>query len=571
MACANPCVANVGTTIAITATSTPLGANHITSWSGEAACAAQITSPCTFTAAATETVTANFAVTVVTITATVTGSGTVAISDSTNPSLCTANTCNAHAGDSITITATPTPPYVLTSWTGGTCAGIANPCTFLAAITETDTANFGAQGAVVFVSPTGNDGSTGTQAAPVRTPARALTIIQGLGGANRQIWLAQGAYPGPVHLTSADDGINIYGGFNSATWQETLAPTTTTISGAPEALLATGATGITIADLDLVGLGSSVPSTSVYGVVALGGSTLTLSGVVVHSSDASAGAAGAAGAPGKAGGAGSPGGAGQTPAQVAAACLASAGLHCTAVDAAGGGAGLAPNGNDFFVRYNAAYRFNPLMKARVDAAPLPNSSPSPGDGGWGGWGGTGSPATLQGCVGTGATEACGPEVTVRGKKAAEVIGPFYGGWGSTPAHAPNAVEGAGGAPGLPNAQGDGFPGKNGMKGADGTNGAAGVNGTKTSLLGPAWTPGDGSAGTAGSPGAGGGGGGGAGGNVELESGGLVFGSGNGGGGGGAGGGGGGAGGAGGGGGGSFGVYLDTASVLPLRREFGQSG
>src|ERR1019366_4884198 len=91
--CANPCVANVGASIAITATSTPAGANHITSWTNE--CTAQTTSPCTFLAATTETVTANLAVTVVTITAVASGSGTVAISDSTNPSLCAGNVCNA--------------------------------------------------------------------------------------------------------------------------------------------------------------------------------------------------------------------------------------------------------------------------------------------------------------------------------------------------------------------------------------------------------------------------------------------------------------------------------------------
>jgi hypothetical protein len=548
---------NAGSTVTFTAA--PVAGFSFASWTGS--CAGQLTATCTLTnIQAAESATATFAATVVTITAAATGSGTVTISDATHPSFCTGTACNADVGDAITVSGTPTPPYTLTGWSGGTCTGIANPCTFNAATTETDTANFGAPGAVVFVSPGGSDSNPGTQAAPVRTPSRGVAIIQNSAGANRQIWIAQGAYPGPVTLTSSDDGIDIFGGFSATTWQETRAPTTTTISGAPEALLANGATGVTVADLELIGLGSSVPSTSVYGVVATGGSTLTLSGVVVHSSDAAAGASGAAGAPGKPGGAGSPGGAGQTPAQVAAACLASAGQHCTAVDGTGGNAGLAANGNDYYVRDNAAYKANPLPKARVYGVPRPDSSPSPGDGGWGGWGSTGSPVTLQGCVGSGATEACGPQKLVRGKKAPEVIGPFYGGWGSTPANAPSAVEGAGGPPGLANAQGDGFPGKNGINGANGTNGTAGTHGTATSPAGPAWTPGDGSSGTAGNPAAGGGGGGGAGGNVELENGGFVFGSGNGGGGGGAAGSGGGAGGAGGGGGGSFGIYLDAASV-----------
>ena len=237
--------------------------------------------------------TATFAPTIVTITAAANGNGTVAISDSTHPSLCSGHVCNADVGDAMAITATPTAPYTLTGWTGGTCAGIANPCTFAAATTETDTANFGAPGAVVFVSPAGNDNNPGTQGAPVRTPARGLAILERSTGANRQVWLAQGAYSGPVNLTSADNGISIYGGFSPTTWVEALARTTTTISGAPEALLANGATGVSIADLDLIGLGSSLPSSSSYGVVAVGGSVLSLSGVDVHAADGTAGASGA--------------------------------------------------------------------------------------------------------------------------------------------------------------------------------------------------------------------------------------------------------------------------------------
>jgi len=74
----------------------------------------------------------------------VTGSGTAAITDSNSIAGCTnVTTCLADVGDSITITPTASTGNRFTGWSGGTCAGTANPCTLPApSSNETDTANF---------------------------------------------------------------------------------------------------------------------------------------------------------------------------------------------------------------------------------------------------------------------------------------------------------------------------------------------------------------------------------------------------------------------------------------------
>ena len=95
----------------------------------------------------------------------------------------------------------------------------------------------------------------------------------------------------------------------------------------------------------------------------------------------------------------------------------------------GRSAGFGANGNDYFVRTNPVYLSNPIMRANVLSLPLPTAAPSAGDGGFGGWGNTHSGFTLQGCTGKGKTVACGPQKLVSGRR--EVLGTYYGGWGST--------------------------------------------------------------------------------------------------------------------------------------------
>ena len=549
---------------AVTLTETPADHSTFSGWSA-AGCPGTPDTCDVAIGAGNATYTANFtAVPQYTVTGASAAHGSVAVASTAAGATCTADSCTVYSGGAVTLTATPASAYYqFSGWSGGSCAA-ANPCNVTPTHNETDTAAFALAGALdpskaVYVSPSGSDSNSGTAAAPVRTPSKGIAIAAG--GGETQVWIAQGTYSGPLAVTAADDGLGVYGNFNASTWTESATtPSATTISGSPEGLIATDAT-VSFDLVNFAGQAPGGPSSTAYGVVALSGSNLTLTAAVVTAGNGSAGANGAGGTAGLPGGAGGAGGAGQTPAQVAAACLASNGTRCNPVDGSGGAAGRGVNGNDFFVLFNAAYDKNPLLHVMALELPAPAAGPSAGDGGFGGFGNTHSAKTLQGCGGKGKSLACGPERIVA--KHREVIGTYYGGWGSPPADAPTAAEGSGGKPGYANVNGDGYPGNNGTDGADGGAGANGGPGASTSVAGPAWTPGNGAAGSSGGPGAGGGGGGGGGGNIAIAQAAVASGSGNGGGGGGGGGSGSSGGSGGSGGGGSFGIYLDGGSTATI--------
>jgi hypothetical protein len=568
------CLADVGDKITVTAN--PDSGNQWSAWSG-GSCATSKLNPCTFTAAKSETDGASFVLTpTINVTATSGPEGVVTISDSNPAAGCqNATHCVVAVGDNLTLTITAKAGFSLASLSGAACSGTPVVCTLTNVTANTAiAATFalkvaGSPALAVFVSPNGNDANPGTQALPVLTPQRAIDLVASSGGAKNQIRLAQGSYSGGLSLTSADSGIQIYGGFDPTSWAATLSPgTATTISGAPQAVLANGAAGVLLQELDLIGNAPGGGSTSAYGVRAISGSSLTLSDVSVVAGNGGNGANGADGAAGPAGNPGGNGGPGETPAQVVAKCLTSGGSTCASVDGVGGTAGTGANGNDYYYRYGAVYKRNPILHARVLAHPTPAAGPSAGDGGFGGYGNTGGSSTPQGCTGSGSAKACGPEAISSKTKKAELIGLYYGGLGSTSFGVPSvAAAGDGGANGFYNPAGDGNPGSNGKPGASGTAGADGSAGTNPLSPGDTWTTGDGSSGADGTPGAGGGGGGGGGGgfgNVALAGAAVVYGSGNGGGGGGGGGMGGTSGAGGVGGGGSFGLYLDGNSTVAVQ-------
>ncbi|MGA2756189.1 MAG: LamG domain-containing protein, partial [Solirubrobacteraceae bacterium] len=474
------CLADVGDAIRVTAS--PLSGYQLSSWSG-GTCAGKV-NPCAFTAAAAETDTAALvAVPTATITATAGPEGTVGITDTNVATNCTdAASCLVPTGDTVTIRATPAPGYSVALWSGGGCSGTAATCV-LSAVSADEAVKVafaltvsGSANSAIFVSPAGSDSNPGTAALPVLTPQHGLALVEASGAVKDQLRLAQGSYSGGLSLTSADDGVAIYGGFDPATWTAELSPATPTeISGAPQAVLADHATSVLIQEVDLVGAAAPAFSESVYGVRAIDGSQLTLSDVAVRAANAIGGARGTAGTPGIAGGAGGAGGGGQTAAQVVASCLASGGSRCTAAQAPGGTAGAGANGNDSFLRADGTYRRNPLLLARARTLAAPGPGPSAGDGGFGGWGSTALPTAIEGCVGAGVFAACGPErVGPAGKR--QITALWYGSLGSTPLDAPHvAAEGRGGADGYFNAGGDGYPGKHGDAGSSATAGAAGNN------------------------------------------------------------------------------------------------
>ena len=403
------CSAVGGSSVTITAT--PAAGYRFTGWSGVSCSGA--TNPCAFTAAQSESDTALF-VARFTVSATASSGGSVSVSDPSPAASCSAGSCTVDAGDAVTINAAPGAGFGFAGWSGGSCPASADPCVLHVTANETDLETFvlpnpGNPVAAVFVSPAGADANAGTESAPVRTPARALAIIGASHGAKSQMWLAQGSYTGPLDLTSADDGVLVVGGFDPSNWSPSAAaPSATTISGAPAAVVARGSVAI-LRQVQLDGVAPAphkprrrLRGASVYGILDLDKSSLTLTEVVVKAApgvNGAAGHAGRRGAPGRPGGNGGPG---QTPAQVAAACH---GRPCRPRDGRGGAAGAGVNGNNYYLRSNAAYKSNPLLMKRLESLPLPKAGPSAGDGGFGGWGETQSPATPQGCHGVGAAAA----------------------------------------------------------------------------------------------------------------------------------------------------------------------
>ena len=311
----------------------PTNGNHFAAWAAGGSCTTFTgAKTCAFQATQAETDTADFAPgTEFLVSATSSAGGSATVADP-RASFCSASGsyCDAGVDDTVTLTAFPNNGYSLLGWSGGTCTGITSPCVIdpnnnapLSA-DETDNAAFAlavpgdgspalpGNGNPVYVSPNGSDSNPGTKAQPVATPQRGLAIIEGSGGAYNQLRIAQGSYSGGLSLTSKDNGIGIYGGYDPTSWSRTLSPTTsTTISGSPAAVVANGVTGITLQELNLTGQSSSNPSSSTYGILAINGSSLTLNGVAVRAGNGTSGSTGTNGSHGAAGSSGSNGGSGE--------------------------------------------------------------------------------------------------------------------------------------------------------------------------------------------------------------------------------------------------------------------
>src|ERR1019366_6399035 len=116
----------------------------------------------------------------VTITAAVTGNGTATVTDSAR-GCSNASHCTARFGDSVTITATAPSGNRLASWSGGTCSGVSNPCTFSAANNETDTANF-AKTVTITAAVTGSGTATISDSNPVASCSSVASCVADAGG-----------------------------------------------------------------------------------------------------------------------------------------------------------------------------------------------------------------------------------------------------------------------------------------------------------------------------------------------------------------------------------------------------
>jgi hypothetical protein len=145
----------------------------------------------------------------------------------------------------------------------------------------------GTEADAVFASPLGDDANPGTKTSPKRGIQAAVVAATAAG---KDVYAAAGSYGRVLAAT----GVGIYGGYDAETWARGPA-FLTSITGAPEGILADGDTGVV---LQLLSVHGDNAGSSAYGIRAINGSNLTLQRVTAT---AGAGATGAAGANGQAG------------------------------------------------------------------------------------------------------------------------------------------------------------------------------------------------------------------------------------------------------------------------------
>jgi hypothetical protein len=148
----------------------------------------------------------------------------------------------------------------------------------------------GTEAKAIFVSAFGNDAAPGTKASPKREINAAVAIAA---ANDRYVLATDGTYGRVV----AANGVAIYGGYDRTTWARS-ASATTAVVGAPEGVLAVGATGVLLQLLSVRGINAGA---SAYGIRAIDGSKLTLERVVVTAGSGATGAPGIDGSPGAAG------------------------------------------------------------------------------------------------------------------------------------------------------------------------------------------------------------------------------------------------------------------------------
>ena len=109
----------------------------------------------------------------------------------------------------------------------------------------------------IFVSPLGKDTNAGTKAAPMRSlQAAVVEAAQD----RKDVYAAAGAYD---RFDAADD-VGVYGGYRPDTWARSLT-LVTSITGAPDGILAARATGVVLQHLTVRGNAANQPGASAYG------------------------------------------------------------------------------------------------------------------------------------------------------------------------------------------------------------------------------------------------------------------------------------------------------------------
>jgi hypothetical protein len=160
------------------------------------------------------------------------------------------------------------------------------------------------KGAAVFVSSTGDDSATGFErAAPKQSVQAAVTAAHGSG---RDVYIVGGLYPESLVLAS---GVNVYGGFDAASWVRDPDAFQSFVQGGAIAVDAANITDSTVEGLRIESADGSAPGVSSYGV-RLVASTVTLRNNLIASGKGAAGLNGDDGLPGAPGAKGGDGAAG---------------------------------------------------------------------------------------------------------------------------------------------------------------------------------------------------------------------------------------------------------------------
>jgi hypothetical protein len=280
--------------------------------------------------------------------------------------------------------------------------------------------------AVIYVATDGSDSTgTGSQAQPLQTITAALTRAQTSTGPVT-IDVAGGSYPEGSNGSGLAliSNVTINGGFSEATWTQP-GGNTTTIAGSPQAVFADSVTGTTLADLTLAPMTPGALGSSVYGIRAVNGSSLTLSNISIVTPGAPNGANGAAGVPGAGGERGSNGTGGAS-----SSCPGGAGVGGGGGQAGGGGPGNGGNGGN-------------------GGCGVPGSNGTPGN--------SAGPSVFGGSGGPGGCPDCG------------------GGFGGGGFNGPDGTPGSGGA-GTSDLASTSWAGDDGTSGVAGGNGAGGGGG-----------------------------------------------------------------------------------------------
>ncbi|HYJ34052.1 MAG TPA: Ig-like domain-containing protein [Candidatus Binatia bacterium] len=191
--------------------------------------------------------------------------------------------------------------------------------------------------AVIYVSPSGNDGNPGTREAPLQSVSAGLAAAAG-GGAD--VYLAGGTYTQDQFALVS--GVSLYGGFDASFANRDPAAHPSILSGGSTALVASPGVsnarvdGITVRSANATGAGSSS-----YAAFLRGASGITFHGCTLEAGNGAPGDNGSTGSSGAAGDAGSDGGPGNCPDVTAPGAGGGGGGGANAGGAGGGGGSLA--------------------------------------------------------------------------------------------------------------------------------------------------------------------------------------------------------------------------------------